>query len=252
MQIFHKVPSLKCISLPLPCGSSAVFFLKKIHIYRRLQIYWQLLKKLICNIEVVCKKRRVFVSWLWVMITRRSQNRFSAIFINLAPVFDDTTYNFILFFLYYFSCNQRLQLVLSKILMKWMKTVWHCRRLHQFILIDWCDLIPAFRLVKIGFRLSKMAQQIANWSHISQSKIKPVEHPTNHLCACIMPPWYTSNCARVDSRNVSLGIPSGLQSWGNRNDSMVFSSAFSSWYSHSVYLYHHCLCACKPYSILVN
>ena len=93
---------------------------------------------------------RVVISWLRVTITRTSWNGFSAIFINLAPIFDDTTCNFVLFFLHHFSCNRRLQLGLSKILMKLMKIVWHCRRLHQFILVDCCDLIPAFRLVKIG------------------------------------------------------------------------------------------------------
>ena len=33
--------------------------------------------------------------------------------------------------------------------MKLMKIVQHCRRLHQFILVDCCDLLPALRLVKI-------------------------------------------------------------------------------------------------------
>ena len=63
---------------------------------------------------------------------------------------------FPLFLIHHFSCNWRLDPGMSKILMKLLKIVWHCTRLYQFTVVDHCYPLLAFRLLKIGVRLSKI------------------------------------------------------------------------------------------------
>ena len=78
------------------------------------------------------------------------------IFINLGPIF---IAQFCFSFCFYYIIlvvNWRLEIGLSKIPVKLLKIVWHCRRLYQFILVNCCDPMQAFRLLKIGVRLSKI------------------------------------------------------------------------------------------------
>ena len=78
------------------------------------------------------------------------------IFINLGPIFMAQFHFSFCFYFIILVVNWRLEIGLSKIPMKLLKIVWHCRRLYQFIRADCYDPVLAFRLLKIGVRLSKI------------------------------------------------------------------------------------------------
>ena len=77
------------------------------------------------------------------------------IFINLGPIFIAQFHFSFCFYFIILVVNWWLEIGLSKIRMKLLKIVWHCRRLYQFILVNCCDPMLDFRLLKIGVRLSK-------------------------------------------------------------------------------------------------